>query len=91
MTDDNYYGKAIVLKPDGTSEEKLLGKDTLKSLQDMVGGFIEQVYTYQSNDNVLLVNEEGRILGLEHNPQASNIALQPLVGNAVLLNKKYWD
>lgn len=70
----------------------------LKTLQELVGGPIEVVHTYLeaswARENVdqivLVVNEEGRLRGMQHNPAASELtpALPDIVGTAVLLVTK---
>lgn len=69
---------------------------TLGELQKLVGGPIETVPTMLSNGRthedgariVMIVNEEGRLLGLPHNGIASLIAafgVGPIVGPAVIM------
>jgi len=48
----------------------------------VVGGYVEML---QVSGGQLLVNEEGRLKGLSHNPTASEIAGQFIVGNALFL------
>ena len=55
---------------------------TLEEAQREVGGLVEML---ELNEGQLLFNEEGRIKGLSHNPTASEIAGQSIVGNALLL------
>lgn len=57
-------------------------RPSLKEAQEAVGGFVEVLPV---QDGQLLVNEEGLILSLPSNPTASEIAGQPIVGNALLL------
>ena len=67
-------------------------------MQELVGGPIEVVPTYLeaswARENVdqivLVVNEEGRLRGMPHNPAASELtpALPDIVGTAVLLVTK---
>ena len=85
---------AILIQPDGSNVE-VVPKDgqrfTLDELQGHVGGYIENVrlptdtkvngYTIK----ILYVNEEGLLIGLEHNLQASTIADRHIVGNALVL------
>ena len=68
-------------------------RPTLEEAQKEVGGMIEMI---QLPDGQLLVNEEGRLpigLGpLSHNPTASEIAGQNIVGNALFLKgSAKWD
>ncbi len=59
---------------------------TLEEAQKEVGGYVEML---RVSGGQLLVNEEGRLpigLGpLSHNPTASEIAGQNIVGNALFL------
>ena len=41
--------------------------DTLKSLQELVGGYIEYCYMPEHEDVVLICNEEGKINGMGPN------------------------
>lgn len=57
--------KVIIVEPMKKPIVKEIGDD-LKSLQEVVGGFIEAIYPYE--DLVALVcNEEGKISGLPYN------------------------
>ena len=57
----------------------------LATLQAAVGGYIEMVFAGPGLvDQVLVVNEEGLLQGLDLNPTASTLAGQPIVGDAVL-------
>jgi hypothetical protein len=71
---------AIVLKSDG-SKERDINISTLKKLQEIVGGYVEFIYL---KEKVLVVNEEGLLFGLPRNNQATEIAGQPIVGDAIL-------
>ena len=55
---------------------------TLEEAQKEVGGYVEMI---RVEGGQLLVNEEGRLKGLSHNPTASEIAGQNIVGNALFL------
>jgi len=65
---------------------------TLKKLQKMVGGWIEIIYF--NNGDQMIVNEEGRILNLEPNREASIIYAENkghpylICGDVVLLKGK---
>lgn len=54
---------------------------TLKEMQELVGGYIEFVYTEKKL--VLIVNEEGLIISLPVNQMASEIANQVIVGDVI--------
>lgn len=56
---------------------------TLKEAQEFVGGYVEPVYL--QNGDLMLVNEEGRLRGLDLNQDASNIAGQIIVGPAIVI------
>ena len=85
---------AILIQPDGSNDE-VIPEDgqrfRLDELRAHVGGWIEKVrlpaetkvngYTIKT----MYVNEEGRWEHLEHNLNASTIAGQDIVGNALVL------
>tara|TARA_R100000900_G_scaffold32549_1_gene26214 strand:+ start:205 stop:456 length:252 start_codon:yes stop_codon:yes gene_type:complete len=54
---------------------------TLKEMQELVGGYIEFVYT--EKQLVLIVNEEGLIMSLPVNQMASEVADQVIVGDVI--------
>ena len=68
---------ALVVKKQGECEIKVL-KDTLKSYQNIVEGYIETV-TFEMRDTlyVAICNEEGRLKGMPYN---LSIAGKHLVG-----------
>ena len=71
------------IKTDGTIEEVAIDKDnSLKQMQDAVGGYIELVRL--TDDDVMIVNEEGLIFGLPVNEHASKLAGQTIVGNVLM-------
>ena len=55
----------VYVKEPGEAPEERVIDNTLEALQDIVGGYIETVTL--SADLVIICNEEGRRLGLEHN------------------------
>ena len=55
---------------------------SLEEAQKVVGGYVEIIPV---SDGQLIVNEEGRLMGLPGNPLASEVAGQPIVWNALLL------
>ena len=85
---------AIRLHPDGSSLD-VFPEDgqrfTLEELQGHVGGYIEPVKTLMETERngytiqIIYVNEEGLLMGLEHNLQASMIVGKHIVGNALAL------
>ena len=62
-----------------------------------VGGYIENVYPMRLDRNlIMVVNEEGLLMGLPINPVASylygmDIHGQPIVGNVIILKKGYFE
>tara|TARA_R110000824_G_scaffold42116_6_gene124468 strand:+ start:6562 stop:6807 length:246 start_codon:yes stop_codon:yes gene_type:complete len=61
---------AYLLKVDGTIEQ--MGKNPpLEELQKAVGGYIEGVTT--ANGGRFYCNEEGKLMGLPHNPAANSM------------------
>ena len=85
---------ALRIEPDGSMVDVFPGdghRFTLPELQAQVGGYIEPVrplmetefngYTIQT----IYVNEEGLLMGLEHNLKASMIVGKHIVGNALAL------
>lgn len=71
---------ATLLKSDGQREE---GVDisTLKEMQELVGGYIELVYLPEGK--CLIINEEGLLLGLPLNQQATELYGHPIVGEVI--------
>ena len=81
---------------DGKIEKKTFqdSKVTLKELQDCVQGYIELVFL--DNNQILVVNEEGKINNLQFNPLATNLAMNTqtadyIVGNALLIDARFID
>lgn len=92
----------LVYHVDGTTERITPAngsKFTLEELRPIVGGWLEAVYLpwpmydrlHNGVPGFLLVNDEGRLTGLPHNPGASLLAGQNIVGPAVLTNKDEFD
>ena len=86
--------KPKIYLTDGHSQEVMPadGKQfTLEELQKIVGGYIEivQPVCFDIYDRVMVVNEEGRLEGLEQNAMASAIAGQTIVGNALFVQPNY--
>jgi hypothetical protein len=81
-------GIAKLIKTDGTmvSIEPADGKAfTLEELQKFVGGYIQIIRPPSRVGALLVVNEEGRLIGLPFNPAASLIyEKDEIVGDAVL-------
>ena len=92
--------RVIVIQPGGDWRMVECGAETgsltLAELQKLVGGPIEAIPTMLSDGwaredgarVVMIVNEEGRLLGLPHNEDASLMAafsVGPIVGAAVIM------
>lgn len=58
---------------------------TREEIEKFVAGNFEPVYV--SHDQIAFVNEDGRRLGLSYNEKASELADQPLLGNAVFVRR----
>lgn len=56
----------------------------LDKIQSIVEGTFEIVGSFGGGFDFMLVNDEGRLRGLPLNLNASNIAGQPIRGNAIL-------
>lgn len=72
-----------VMQPDGSVTTC---PATFEACQKAVNGYVEPVRL--PNGNVLLVNEEGLLLGMPFNPGASILARRELVGPAVFVPKR---
>jgi hypothetical protein len=64
--------------------EEIEVENTLEALQKQVGGYIETV-TLIPGKAVMIVNEEGLLLGLTINPAASALAGVKIVGPALIV------
>jgi hypothetical protein len=73
------------IKADGTSSVLPIAEPTLEELQGLVGGYIEVAYL--DKQNILIMNEEGRLMGLPVNHEASSLTGRYIVGDAVLMEK----
>lgn len=85
--------EATIIHTDG-SEEKVVpanGNDfSLEEAQKIVGGYIEVVNL--TDGNILVCNEEGKLMSMENNPKATEIAVKHnallegdyMVGNVLL-------
>jgi hypothetical protein len=72
------------LKLEGRKHEVIDIENTLEALQNAVGGYIETV-RIRVDDAVMIVNEEGLLLGRPYNAAASGLAGQPIVGTALVV------
>ena len=67
-------------------------KPTLKQAQEIVGGLVEMVHSPNNPDVQVLVNEEGLLLDLPWNEEATKYAQTGIVGNAIVLKgDAKWD
>tara|TARA_Y100000591_G_C21557152_1_gene556669 strand:+ start:42 stop:308 length:267 start_codon:yes stop_codon:yes gene_type:complete len=60
-----------------------------RSIQEAVGGWVETLYL--GHDHVMLINEEGVLLGAPVNATASIIAGTAIYGNVILMNISAFD
>lgn len=72
------------LKCIGFRVEEVEIENTLEALQKQVGGYIETL-TLIPGKAVMIVNEEGLLLGLTINPAASALAGVKIVGPALIV------
>lgn len=82
--------KVLVITTKGEYEEKEIDNN-LKTLQDIVGGYIQ--YVDISQDGLqMIVNEEGKIMDLEYNLGATllynttHLYNDMILGNAIIVN-----
>ena len=84
----------IILTPEGqVLTAPIKNEITLKMLQELVDGYIE-IVPLRSLDCVMVVNEEGKLRGLNRNHNATRFMSRPgdyIVGNAVLLKTRGED
>ena len=84
----------VLYAVDGTSEAITPAngsKFTLEEVWAVVGKWVEAVRLQYDAPGFLLVNDEGRLKGLPHNPGASTLAGQSILGPAILTNKDEFD
>lgn len=72
-------GNEIMVQPKNGTDFKL------KELQTVVGGWIEII---GCDEGVMVVNEEGIVLGLPLNSKASVLAHQTIVGDVLVCDTK---
>jgi hypothetical protein len=58
---------------------------TVDKIKEAVGGYA--MYISVGNDNIVACNDEGLLMGLSPNAQASLIAGMQVLGDALLINK----
>jgi len=94
---NNPIAKAIVLKPDGDVFKKYFAdeKPTLAEMQEIVAGPIEIIR--MSESELMIVNEEGLLLGLPFNEPAVNYIRNytedeyQIVGNVFVIDSSLVD
>ena len=81
--------KGLLIKTDGTTQEVEFPREGgLDEMQGFVGGLIEFVALPKGD---LIINEEGKLIGLEQNPRATGLAqgsIMPgdfIAGDAILV------
>ena len=89
---------SVLYKSDGTSRpiSPEDGKTfSLKEVQEMVGGYVQMIPL--STNRIMLINEEGKLLGLPRNDMATLVAVLVLgegdfiVGNALVCDGRCFD
>lgn len=90
--DFNDMVKGTVYKSNGKIEDKSFSKKniTLKEMQEVVGGYIE--FLYLKDNLVMVVNEEGKIVGLPFNARATQLIKENnindiIVGDVLVINQ----
>ena len=80
--------RAIIKRPDEPYGHMTHISATLENLQKTVGGYIETVGLSESD--VIIVNEEGKLLGLEKNLRmfGDTVYSDTLVGTIIVLGTK---
>ena len=58
--------RILIVEPMKAPYEKEIGSD-LKSMQAVVGGFIQAIYPFVDEELTLICNEEGKLIGLPLN------------------------
>lgn len=92
---------ALVVYPNGTTDNVELPEDSqdadsgefvrLNMMQELVGGYIEAINIAYDTYTVVLVNEDGLLIGLDPNIVASKAVGKPIVGPALFLTSDEWD
>jgi hypothetical protein len=90
--DLNDMVKGTVYKSNGKIEDKSFSKKniTLKEMQEVVGGYIE--FLYLKDNLVMVVNEEGKMVGLPYNVNATQLVQENniqdiIVGDVLVINR----
>jgi hypothetical protein len=83
--------QARIIRADGT-EEIIEGKLTLEVMQKTVGGYIEVMTT--NNGKRMIMNEDGRRLGLPYNAKATEYAIgmigqdERILGDVIITDRR---
>lgn len=84
---------AYVITPDNKRKQVALEAGasalSLEQMQSAVGGYIEIVSI--NAETIAIVNEEGLMKHLPHNPPASELVGRPLVGNVLIMPRAWLD
>ena len=87
--------KTSSLAPDAPNEQF-----SLESLQGLVGGYVQALpFGRYPNDKLLIINEDGKSLGLPVNPRATELAQKEcgialgdfIVGNAIVIHADQFE
>ena len=81
--------KGTLVKPDGTHDDIVRDGSSwkLEDLQALVGGYVTRV-PLPNGSKVMLVDEDGGPKKLEPNQTASTYASYPIVGNALIIQRR---
>ena len=58
--------RVLIVEPLKAPYEREIGND-LKSMQSVVGGYIQAIYPFDDEEIALICNEEGKLIGLAPN------------------------
>jgi hypothetical protein len=87
--------KAIVLEPGSTEHKAIEVENDFRSLQHVVGGYLEPVNTHRLNMkmNTMLVDEDGHSKGKARNVEAERVSgyAGTIVGTAVIVGTVLGD
>ena len=86
MNKVNFENMAQIIKADGTKIDVTPKNGTdfqLSELQEVVGGYIEIVETIDKQ--IMVVNEEGKLIGLPFNEEATRLVRYDVIVGDVLV------
>ena len=58
--------RVLIVEPLKAPFEREIGND-LKSMQEVVGGYIQAIYPFEDEEIALVCNDEGKLIGLPFN------------------------